>query len=99
MMAQTFSCIIPPSLVTAIVPCKKETRSNSILFRDRKVRKQPTSQKAWAEAVSNYLAGRDAPPAGHFYLELIRASMRWGNVVHSVSQARLDRLWDGEVFR
>jgi len=66
-----------------IVPCKKETRSNLILFRDRRVRKQPTSQRAVAEVVSNYLAGRDAPPAGLFILEtsggaedLLRAAKR-----------------------
>src|SRR5713101_2324449 len=68
MMVQTSSCIIRPSLVMVIVPCKKETRSNSKLFRGRKVPKQPTSQRAVAEAVSNHLAGRDAPPAGLFYL-------------------------------
>src|SRR5260370_42711251 len=68
MMVQTFSCIIRPSLVMVIVPCKKETRSYSILFRDRKVPKQPTSQRAVAEAVGNHMAGRDAPPARPFYL-------------------------------
>src|SRR6266446_427136 len=73
MMVQTFSYIIRPSLVMVIVPCKKETRSNSRLFRDRKVPKQPTSQRAAAEAVSNYLAGRDAPPAGLFINSSVRA--------------------------
>jgi len=69
MMAQTFLYIIPRSRVMVIVPCKKETRSSSILFKDRKVPKRPTLQRAVAEAVSNHLAGRDAPPAGLSYLE------------------------------
>src|SRR3982074_2249950 len=36
------SSTIPPSLETAIALCRKETRSNSKLCRDRKVRKPPT---------------------------------------------------------
>src|SRR6266481_3167322 len=34
----------------AIAPCKKETRSNSKLFRDQKVPRRPTSQRPVAEA-------------------------------------------------
>src|SRR3979490_891165 len=68
MMAQTFSCIIPRSPVTVIAPCKKETRSNSKLCRDRRVPKRPTSQRPVAEAVSTHLAGRARPSAGLFFL-------------------------------
>src|SRR5712692_10438679 len=99
MMAQTCLYIIPPSVVMVIAPCKKETRSNSKLFRDRKVPKRPTSQRAVAEAVSNHLAGRDAPPAGLSYLKSIRARGPCVNGVHSVSLAQLDKLWDGWVLR
>jgi hypothetical protein len=66
MMAPTFSYTIPLSSVKAIVPCKKETRSNSKLSKDQKVPKRPTSQRLVAEAVSNHLAGRERPPAGLF---------------------------------
>src|SRR6266571_1022145 len=71
MMVQMFSYIIRPSLVMVIVPCKKETRSNSILFRDRKVPKQPTSQRAVAEAVSNYFDRQGRAPCRPFYLILL----------------------------
>src|SRR5947207_9368157 len=60
MTAQTFSFITPPSSVMVIAPCKKETRSNSRLFRDRRVPKRPTSQRPVAESVSTHLAGRRA---------------------------------------
>src|SRR5260370_24378541 len=58
MKAQTFLSIIPRSPATAIAPCKKETRSNSKSFRDRKARKRPTSQRAGAEIAGSHLAGR-----------------------------------------
>src|SRR5260370_37697629 len=87
-MVQTFSYIIQPSLVMDIVPWKKETRSNSRLFRDRKVPKQPTSQRAGAEAVSNYLAGRDGPPAGLFYFEPI-----WAGI-----SASMGCIWFGHLY-
>lgn len=64
-----FSYTIRPSQVMAIAPCKKETRSNLKLCKDQKVPKRPTSQRPVAEAESNHLAGRVAPPAGFFYLE------------------------------
>jgi hypothetical protein len=73
MMVQTYSSIIRPSWGMAIAPYKKETRSNLKLCRDRKVRRRPTSQRLVAEGVSNHLAGRDAPPAGLFYLEVKEA--------------------------
>src|SRR5712691_5817238 len=97
MKAQTFSYIIPRSQVMAIGPCKKETRSNSKLFRDRKVPRPPTSQRLLVEAVGNYPAGRDAPPAGLFYLESIWARGHCVNGAYSVSLAALDKLWDDWV--
>src|SRR6266571_5833429 len=69
MTAQTFSSITPPSSVMVIAPCKKETRSNSRLFRDRRVHKRPTSQRPVVELVSNYLAGRPRPLPAFSYLE------------------------------
>src|SRR5258708_14920832 len=99
MTAQTFSCIIPRSLVTVIAPCKKETRSNSKLCRDRKAPRRPASQRPAAEAVSNNLAGRKRPPAGHFYLEFTRARPHSVNGAYSVSPALHDKLWDDWVLR
>src|SRR5258707_13445439 len=85
MMAQTYSYIIPQSRGMVIVPCKKETRSNSKLCRDRKVPKRPTCQRRVAEAGSNHLAGRDAPPAGLSYFVTI-AQLFWYGPTVSVAR-------------
>src|ERR1700674_1324285 len=99
MMAQTFSYIIPPSLAMVIAPCKKETPSNSKLFRDRKARRRPTSPSPVVDAVSTHLAGRRAQLPASFNLETIRARGHCVNGAHSISLALLDKLWDGWVLR
>src|SRR6267143_3345002 len=68
MMAQTYSYIIPQSRVMAIVPCKKETRSNSKLFKDRKVRKRPTSQRRVAEADWQLFGRQGRAPLPAFFI-------------------------------
>src|SRR5260370_21813469 len=99
MMAQTFSYIIPQSPEMAIAPCKKETRSNSKLFRDRKVPRRPTSQRLVAEAVSFHLAGRRAQLPASSNLETIRARGHCVNGVNSISLALPDKLWGDQVGR
>src|SRR5713226_3556135 len=74
MMDRTCSCIIPPSLVMVIAPCRKETGSNSKLCRDRKALKPPTSQSRAAETVCTYLAGRARPLPAFFIWNPVVAS-------------------------
>src|SRR6266481_338564 len=99
MTARMFSYIIPRSPVTVIAPCRKETRSSSKLFRDRRALRRPTSQRRADEAVGNYLADRERLPAGHFYSTSIRAKPHCVNGAHSISRALLDKLWDDWVLR
>jgi len=86
----------------AIAPCKKETRSNSKLFRDQKVPRRPTSQRPVAEAESTHLAGRERPlPAififrhGSRIRKLTNAALRIFrplSFLHTPIRNRLDEL-------
>src|SRR5260370_4256234 len=87
------------SPVTGYAPCRKETRSSSKLVRDRKALRRPTAQRRADEAVGNYLAGRERPPAGNFYSTSIRARPHCVNGAYSISRALLDKLSDDWVLR
>src|SRR5260370_17120018 len=78
MKGETVLCINRGLAATVIAPCKKETRSNSKSYRDRKARKRPTSQRPVDEEVSNYLAGRERPSAGLFLFRTQRKSFPLG---------------------
>src|SRR6266478_6096196 len=70
MMAQTFSFTIPQSPGMDIGLCKRETPSSLKSSRGRKVPRRPMFQNPGVESPRNPSAGRERPPAGHFYLEL-----------------------------
>src|ERR1700687_1001373 len=102
MMAPTFSYIIPPSPAMAIGHCKKETRSNSKLFRDQKVPRRLTSRRPGADAGSNHLAGGERPlPAiflfkhGSRIRKLTNAALRMLrplSFLHTPIRNRVDKL-------
>ncbi len=69
-MAQTFSFTIPQSPGMDIGLCKRETPSSLKSSRGRKVPRRPMFQNPGVESPRNPSAGRERPPAGHFYLEL-----------------------------